>query len=93
MASELTDFERISIAELCGDEVTARGLPQNAGDRVRDAFCGNNVSGEDRLAAKQAIAAALRRRVSSGTRTSDKDRQVMCFAQAFAVAHAPMALR
>jgi hypothetical protein len=88
MASELTDFEHISVAELCAAEVTARGLPQDAGDRVRDAFCGNNVSGEDRLAAKQAIAAALRRRVSSGAWPSDKDRQVMCLAQAFAVAYA-----
>jgi len=88
MVSELTHFERISVAELCAAEVTARGLPQDAGDRVRDAFCGKYASEEDRLAAKQAIAAALRRWVSSGAWPSDKDLQVMCLAQAFAVAYA-----
>jgi hypothetical protein len=87
MGSELTHFERISVAEFCAAEVRDRGLPRRAGDRVRDAFCGNDVSKEERVAAKQAIAAALRRRVSSEAWGSDKD-QAIFFAQALAVARA-----
>jgi hypothetical protein len=88
VASKFTHFERLSVAELCTAEVTARGLPRGVGDRVKDAFCGNDVSMAERLAAKQAIAAALRRQVSSEAWASDKDLQVIFFAQAFAVARA-----
>jgi hypothetical protein len=61
------EYLKDSVQKLCTIEVADRGLDARARDRVVRAFFEESEPEAERLAAKQAVAAALRRRVSSGT--------------------------
>lgn len=89
------------VQKLCADECKARKLPADAGDDVSKAFLDQrHVPEVDRLAAKQAIAAALRSRGAStewaedqaGTAAEDantvENRRIVGIARALAVAYA-----
>jgi hypothetical protein len=91
--AKLQELIDVGVKMLCAAEAKERSRPYGADARVRNAFLdqAHDVSALDRLAAKQAIAAALRRHVRStkwAEKPDEQDQEALGLARAFAVAYA-----